>query len=418
LIGQDSQEYFKSNDILDVWFDSGVSHFCVLMQRSELGVPADLYFEGSDQHRGWFQTSLLTAVAMRGKAPYRTVLTHGYVVDSQGYKMSKSLGNVVVPIEVAKNLGADILRLWVAGADYKLDINYSEEILKRTVDAYRRIRNTIRFLLANIFDFNPGKDLLPGEKLLALDRWAISQTIALQQEVMAAYSDYSFQTVYQKIHNFCSVQMGSFYLDIIKDRQYTSYRTGIPRRSAQTAMYHILESLVRCLAPMISFTAEEIWRYIPGERCESVFLSVWYDRFPFFKTGLQIDWSLLIPVRDAINKLLEQHRRNGNIGSALDTEVILYAEDKLFSELSHLGDELRFVLITSSAQALPLNQAPADAETTEIPSLLAKIVVSDNQKCVRCWQRRPDIGKNSEHPGLCGRCVENLEAPGETRRYV
>jgi isoleucyl-tRNA synthetase len=418
LIGQESQEYFKSNDILDVWFDSGVSHFSVLMQRPELGVPADLYFEGSDQHRGWFQTSLLTAVAMRGKAPYRTVLTHGYVVDSQGHKMSKSLGNVVVPVDVAKNLGADILRLWVAGADYKLDINYSEEILKRTVDAYRRIRNTIRFLLANIFDFNPEKDLLPGEKLLALDRWAINQTATLQQEVIAAYSEYSFQTVYQKIHNFCSVQMGSFYLDIIKDRQYTSYRTGIPRRSAQTAMYHILESLVRCLAPILSFTAEEIWRYIPGERSESIFLSVWYDRFPFFKTGLQMDWSLLIPVRDAINKLLEQHRKNGDIGSALDAEVILYADDKLLSELSHLGDELRFVLITSSAKALPLHLAPPDAESAEIPGLFAKILVSENQKCVRCWQRRPDVGQNTEHPGLCGRCLENLHAPGEIRHYA
>ncbi len=418
LLGKEAEDYLKSSDVLDVWFDSGSSHFCVLLQRAELGVPADLYFEGSDQHRGWFQTSLLTAVAMRGNAPYRTVLTHGYVVDAHGHKMSKSLGNVVVPVEVAKNLGADVLRLWVASADYKLDINYSEEILKRSVDAYRRIRNTMRFLLANIFDFDPGKDLVPADKLLALDRWAVTQAAELQQEIIAAYDDYSFQTVSQKIHNFCSVPMGSFYLDIIKDREYTSYRTGIARRSAQTAMYHILEAVVRWLAPVLSFTAEEIWPYIPGKRTDSVFLSTWYDRFPVFKENLLIDWPLLIPVRDAVNKLLEAHRQQGDIGSALDAEIILYADEKLLTELSRLQEELRFVLIASDAKALSAEQRPADAEATDIPGLWAKIIVSEYIKCARCWQRRKDVGANSQHPTLCGRCVANLAEPGETRHFA
>jgi isoleucyl-tRNA synthetase len=418
LLGAEAGDYDKMNDVLDVWFDSGSSHFCVLEKREELGFPADLYFEGSDQHRGWFQTSLLTAVAMRNEAPYKTVLTHGYVVDGHGRKMSKSLGNVVVPVDVAKNLGADVLRLWVASADYKLDINYSEEILKRSVDAYRRIRNTVRFLLANIFDFAPDTDLVAAAELLPLDRWAITETATLQQEIIAAYNDYSFQTIYQKIHNFCSVQMGSFYLDIIKDRQYTSYRSGIARRSAQTAMYHIVEALVRWLAPMISFTAEEIWQYIPGKRAESVFLTSWYHHFPDFKTAPEIDWSLLIPVRDAINKVLETHRRSGGIGSALDAEIILYAEGKLLAELSRLGGELRFVLITSGARVLPLDSRPDDAETTDISGLYIKVIVSENAKCARCWQRREDVGVDDQHPALCGRCVENISAPGETRHFA
>lgn len=418
LLDKEAENYLKCTDVLDVWFDSGSSHFCVLAQRPELGVPADLYFEGSDQHRGWFQTSLLTAVAMRGEAPYKTVLTHGYVVDAKGHKMSKSLGNVVVPVEVAKNIGADVLRLWVASADYKLDINYSEEILKRSVDAYRRIRNTVRFLLANIFDFDPSQDLVPAEQLLALDRWAVTETAELQKEIIAAYAEYSFQTIYQKIHNFCSVQMGSFYLDIIKDREYTSYRSGIARRSAQTAMYHIVEALARWLAPILTFTAEEIWQTIPGKRSESVFLSTWYDSFPAFKASSGINWSALIPVRDAVNKVLETHRRAGAIGSALDAEVVLYADDKLFGELSCLEGELRFVLITSDAKAEPLAARGADAEMTDIPGLWVKVAVSEYAKCARCWQHREDVGIHAQHPTICGRCVENISAPGETRHFA
>jgi isoleucyl-tRNA synthetase len=418
LLGPEAEHYVKSTDVLDVWFDSGVSHFCVLAQRPELGVPADLYLEGSDQHRGWFQTSLLTAVAMREAAPYKTVLTHGYIVDAHGHKMSKSLGNVVIPVEIAKNLGADVLRLWVASADYKLDINYSEEILKRSVDAYRRIRNTIRFLLANIFDFDPAVDLVPAEKLLALDRWAVTETANLQKEIITAYDDYSFQVIYQKIHNFCSVQMGSFYLDVIKDRQYTSYRHSLARRSAQTAMYHIVEALVRWLAPMISFTAEEIWSYLPGKRSESVFLDGWYEGFPHFKTGDDIRWSLLMPVRDAVNKVLEAHRQAGAIGSGLDAEVTLYADESWLPELSRLGDELRFVLITSDAKVLPQAVRDPEAQASELPGLWIKVQVSEYVKCARCWQHRPEVGSNAQHPGLCVRCIENLMAPGESRHFA
>lgn len=419
LLGAEAKDYEKITDTCDVWFDSGVSHFCVLQQRADLRPPpADLYLEGSDQHRGWFQTSLLTSLAIHDKAPYKTVLTHGYVVDGQGRKMSKSLGNVIAPIDVVKNLGADILRLWVASSDYKLDINYSEEIIKRNVDAYRRIRNTARFLLANIFDFDPEKDAVPAEKLLALDTWAIAETERLQQDIIQAYNDYSFQTIYQKIHNFCSVQMGSFYLDIIKDRQYTSYRSGLPRRSAQTAMWIIIESLVRCLAPILSFTAEEIWRYLPGNRADSVFLATWYDHFPSSKNKTQIAWTKLIPIRDAVNKILEAHRQAGEIGSALDAEVILYAGDEWLCELTKLGDELRFVLITSGAQALPAEQRDSSSEASEAPGLWVTVKVSAYEKCVRCWQRRPDVGRHAEHPSLCGRCVTNIVGPGESRHFA
>lgn len=418
LLGKDATHYQKITDVLDVWFDAGVSHFCLLEKREDLSLPADLYFEGSDQHRGWFHTSLLTGVAMRNSAPFRTVLTHGYVVDGQGRKMSKSLGNVVIPVEVAKNLGADVLRLWVASSDYKLDINYSEEILKRSVDAYRRIRNTVRFLLSNIFDFDPAKDLVPAEQLLSLDRWAIAETQQIQQEIIAAYNDYSFQLIYQKIHNFCSVQMGSFYLDIIKDREYTSYRSGIPRRSAQTAMYYIVEALVRWLAPLISFTAEEIWQYLPGKREESIFLTTWFDSFPLLDETSPVHWQLLIPVRDAVNKVLESMRQKGEIGSGLDAEIILYANDDLLAELSPLGKELRFVLITSGATVLPALQRDSSAIESDIAGLWIKAMVSLYKKCERCWQRREDVGADPEHPTICSRCVENMSAPGEMRYFA
>lgn len=421
LLGKEADEYEKVTDILDVWFEAGVSHYCVAEEHAELGkFPADLYLEGSDQHRGWFQSSLLTSVAMHREAPYKTVLTHGYVVDGQGRKMSKSLGNVIVPADIAKSLGADVLRLWVAASDYKLDINYSEEILKRSVDAYRRIRNTARFLLANIFDFDPAQDLVPPEHLLALDRWAITETAALQKEIITAYDDYSFQIIYQKIHNFCSVQMGSFYLDIIKDRQYTSYRTSIARRSAQTAIYHIIEALTRWLAPIASFTAEEIWPYIPGKRPDSPFLSTWYNQFPAFKVSAEIDWPLLISVRDAVNKVLERHRLEGGIGSALEAEIILYADEPLFSKLSYLGEELRFVLITSAAEVKSLAECTLSTSTerTELPNLRINVIRSAAQKCERCWQYRADVGKQAEHPTLCGRCVANMTAPGETRHFA
>lgn len=417
LLGQDHAQYIKVTDILDVWFESGLSHFCVLAQRPELAVPADLYLEGSDQHRGWFQSSLLTGVAINNSAPFKEVLTHGYVVDGQGRKMSKSLGNVVVPGEIAKVLGADVLRLWVAASDYKLDINYSDEILKRSVDAYRRIRNTMRFLLANISDFDPEKDAVKDEQLLPLDQWVISAVIELQNEIRTAYDQYNFQTIFQKIINFCTVQLGGFYLDIIKDRQYTSFKTGIPRRSAQTAVYHLAEALVRILAPIISFTAEEIWSFLPGKRSESVFLDTWYNKFPKINPNT-LNWPLLIKVKDEVNKVLEGWLREGNEARAF--AVCLYADDELLNELKILGDELRFILITSEAGIQPLNEASKDAlvKQTGMPGLKVKVTVTLDKKCERCWQHRADVGKNEEHPTICGRCITNLTFPGEIRHFA
>ncbi|HMQ13824.1 MAG TPA: class I tRNA ligase family protein, partial [Candidatus Competibacter phosphatis] len=277
LLGADAAEYDKVPDTLDVWFDSGTTHLSVLERRPELHFPAELYLEGSDQHRGWFQSSLLASVAMRGVAPYKGLLTHGFTVDAQGRKMSKSLGNVVAPQKVVNSLGADVLRLWAAATDYRGEMNVSDEILKRMADSYRRMRNTARFLLANLNGFDPAQHRLPPERMLALDRWAVDRTRRLQAEILEAYDQYLFHLIYQKIHNFCSVDMGSLYLDIIKDRQYTTQRDSIARRSAQTALYHIIEAMTRWLAPILSFTAEEIWRNLPGERGPSVFLTTWYD---------------------------------------------------------------------------------------------------------------------------------------------
>ncbi|MGY8867921.1 MAG: isoleucine--tRNA ligase, partial [Methylophagaceae bacterium] len=278
LLGDEAADYDKATDTLDVWFDSGVSHACVLARREYLGLPADLYLEGSDQHRGWFQSSLLTSVASTGKAPYKNVLTHGFTVDAQGMKMSKSKGNVIAPQKIVNNLGADIIRLWVASSDYTAEMNVSDDILKQTADSYRRIRNTARYLLSNLSDFNPALDIVATENLLAIDKWAIDRAYDCQQDIITAYNSYQFHTIYQKVHNFCSNEMGSLYLDITKDRQYTMGENSIGRRSTQTAMYHILEAITRWVAPILSFTADELWEYLPGERNESVMLNTWYDQ--------------------------------------------------------------------------------------------------------------------------------------------
>lgn len=420
LLGADADNYDKVTDILDVWFDSGITHFCVLAQRPELGVPADLYLEGSDQHRGWFQSSLLTGIPIRNEAPFKSVLTHGYVVDGKGRKMSKSLGNVILPADVVKNMGADILRLWVASSEHTVEVNASNEILKRASDAYRRIRNTARFLLSNLYDFDPEKDLMPAENMVALDQWAVATTMAMQEKIIAAYDHYHFQKIYQLIHNFCTVQMGSFYLDIIKDRLYTSKATGVPRRSAQTALYYITEALVRLLAPITSFTADEIWQFMPGKREASVFLSSWYRDFPALKEteGELERWQWLMQVRDEVNKALETCRSEGRIGSALEAEVVLYADDDAYKKLSALGGELRFLLITSDATVLPKSKQDPAAEKTALPELTVKINVSSNKKCVRCWQCRVDVGTDPEHPELCSRCVENVYSDGEKREFA
>ncbi|MFM8331861.1 MAG: isoleucine--tRNA ligase, partial [Candidatus Methylumidiphilus sp.] len=387
LLGADAEHYSKMSDTLDVWFDSGVTHACVLERRAELGFPADLYLEGSDQHRGWFQSSLLSSVAMHGVAPYRAVLTHGFVVDAQGRKMSKSAGNVVAPQKVVKNLGADVLRLWVAATDYRAEMNVSDEILKRTADVYRRLRNTARYLLANLNGFDPARDAVAASDMLPLDRWAVDRAWQLQQDVKAAYETYQFHLVYQKVHHFCSVDLGSFYLDVTKDRQYTCPAESLARRSAQTAMWHIAEALARWLAPILSFTSEEIWRHLPGDRAESVFLATWHEGlFPLADSDTmnRAFWDFVLQVREAVGKELEALRIRNEIGASLDAEVELHCSPEVLARLAPLEDELRFVLITSYATVLSATGAADGLLVTDIPGLELRLRACDKPKCVRC----------------------------------
>lgn len=417
LIGKDAEFYDKVTDTMDVWLDSGVSHFSVLKQNKELAFPADVYFEGSDQHRGWFNSSLTTSVAMYGTAPYKTVLTHGYTVDAEGRKLSKSKGNYVALDKLVNQHGADILRLWVSATDYRNEVSISDEIIKRTADAYRRIRNTARFLLANLCDFDPKCDALAADELLELDRWAIQRTKNLQEEILNAYNQYQFHVIYQKIHNFCAVDMGSFYLDLIKDRQYTTAKQSKARRSCQTAMYHIVKAFTLWIAPILSFTAEEIWQTIPGNADESIFVGKWYDAWPEIKPVAMDDWESLHQIRDEVNKSLEETRQKGAIGSALAAEVTLYADDKAFPRLSRLGEELRFLLMTSGASLHPLKQAPANLTATEF-GVGIEVAASTFEKCARCWHRRPDVGQDQQHPELCLRCVGNISGNEEERHFI
>jgi len=421
LLGDEAADYEKVTDTLDVWFDSGVTHACVLERREDLSSPADLYLEGSDQHRGWFQSSLLTSIGVSGCAPYKQVLTHGFTVDANGRKMSKSVGNVMAPQKVMKNLGADIIRLWVAATDYRCEMTVSDEILRRTSDAYRRIRNTSRFLLANLNGFDPAEDLLERSSMLALDRWAVDRAMQLQEEIIIAYRDYQFHLIYQKIHNFCVSDMGGFYLDIIKDRQYTMQENSLGRRSAQTAMFHIVEALTRWLAPILSFTADEIWQHIPGERGETVFLETWYEEIFALDATDGFDpefWEAAMAVRAAVSKHLEDARKAGAIGSSLDAEVDLYCSDQLKQQLEKLGDELRFLLITSYARLHAAIDRPESAVEADIPELSVVISSSNHNKCTRCWHHREDVGSHGEHPELCGRCVANVDGTGEVRCFV
>ena len=424
LIGDDAEYYDKIMDTLDVWFDSGVTHACVLGKNESMPFPADLYLEGSDQHRGWFQSSLLTSVAMNGCAPYRSVLTHGFTVDAKGHKMSKSMGNVVAPQKIMKSLGADILRLWVASTDYSAEITVSDEILKRTADTYRRIRNTVRFLLANLNGFDPAQHMVDNSDMLSLDRWAVARANELQQEIIEAYTAYNFHIIYQKLHNFCSVDMGGFYLDIIKDRQYTTQPDSIARRSAQTALYHIAEAMCRWLAPILSFTADEVWKAMPAKRSESVQLENWYQGLFSLNDDEAMNMEFLQQVfqtLSTVSKQLEALRVDNKIGSSLDAEVTLYCNGELQQNLNRLENELRFVMITSEAQVSAPDDMPGDAIEATVGDgntihILAK--ASTNDKCVRCWHHRADVGDNKEHRELCGRCVENVASDGETRHYA
>lgn len=351
LIPKEVDQYEKVMDTLDVWFDAGASHECVLNKRPELHAPADLYLEGSDQHRGWFQTSLLSSIAMYGRAPFLTVLTHGFTVDAQGRKMSKSLGNVIAPEKVINRLGADVLRFWVATTDYRGEIAVSDEIFERASEAYRRIRNTVRFFLSNLDDFNPDSDQISPADMLSLDQWAVDCAAGVQEEVITSYANYQFHQVSQRIHNFCTIEMGSFYLDILKDRLYTTKADSLARRSAQTAIYHILQAMVRWIAPILSFTAEEVWQHMPTPQpVPSVFLSTWYTILPRIPSHLRESWRKLIQIRELVNQELEKSRKEGSIGSSLAAEVELYVVDELRSLLEPFKDELRFIFITSDVQ--------------------------------------------------------------------
>lgn len=423
LMGDDADHYVKVPDTLDVWFDSGSTSYSVVDARPEFGGHApDLYLEGSDQHRGWFMSSLMISTAMKGKAPYRQVLTHGFTVDGQGRKMSKSIGNTVAPQDVMNKLGADILRLWVASTDYSGEMAVSDEILKRSADAYRRIRNTARFLLANLSGFNPATDLVKPEDMVVVDRWAVGRAQAAQADIVASYENYDFHEVIQRLMQFCSIEMGSFYLDIIKDRQYTAKGDGLARRSCQTALWHIVEALVRWMAPIMSFTADEIWGYLPGERAQYVFTEEWYQGL----FGLAEDealndayWAELLKVRGEVNKVIEQARADKRIGGALEATVTLYADPELAAKLQALGNELRFVLLTSGAQVADYALANDEAQQSELlKGLKIALHKAEGEKCQRCWHYTTDVGQNPEHAEVCGRCYTNVAGDGEQREFA
>ncbi len=420
LLGKDAAQYEKVTDILDVWFDSGVAHYCVGEKRLGIGAShkADLYLEGSDQHRGWFQSSLLTSVAIRGKAPFQGVLTHGFTVDEQGRKMSKSLGNVISPQDVIQHLGADVLRLWVAATDYSGELSVSGTILEHMAEAYRKMRNTLRYLLANLYDFDPAVNAVPAEKMLWLDQWLLERARFVQQEVHSAYGRYEFHFIYQKIYNFCVVELSGFYLDVVKDREYTTQGDSLARRSCQTAMLHVAEAMLRWLTPILSFTAEEAWGFMPGRRAASVFLATWHEFPP--ATGVdKVLWETLLKVRESVKKELEFLRMMGSIGSPLDAEVDLYCDMELANRLQPISGELRFLFITSYARVHPAGARLADAKPSEeLPGLWVVAQPSAHAKCARCWHHREDVGSDPEHPELCGRCVENVTGQGETRRFV
>ena len=420
LLG-DAEEYEKVTDIMDVWFDSGVAHHSVPKINGDVTAPADLYLEGSDQHRGWFHSSLLTSVAQHDRAPYKAVLTHGFTIDEKGRKMSKSLGNVIVPQKVVGTLGADVLRLWIAATDYANEMSLSDEILKRVAESYRRMRNTARFLLGNLHGFDPATDKVPANEMVQVDRCAVWRTQQLQEEVIAAFRSYQFHLIYQKVHNFCSVDLGGFYLDITKDRVYTTGAKSLPRRSAQTAMFYIAEALTRWLAPILSFTSEEIWRYMPGARSESVFFNTWYELPKELAQRPSIDWDAILNLRSAISRELEKLRNAGSIGAPLDAEVDVYCQSPLLETLQSFGEELRFVFITSAARVHPAQSRPSEAAAAdEGTGNSAWIVVKPTsaRKCVRCWHKREDVGDDARHPELCSRCVTNVEGPGEARRFT
>lgn len=406
---ENADQYKKVTDTLDVWFDSGSTHAAVLKRRPELQHPADLYLEGSDQHRGWFQSSLLTGCAIDGRAPYEALLTHGFVVDGAGHKMSKSKGNVVAPQKVMDTYGADILRLWVASTDYSGELTISDEILKRVAESYRRIRNTLRFLLANLADFDASKDLFPVDQWLEIDRYALVLTEKLQAEILADFDRYEFHLAIQKFVGFCSEDLGSFYLDILKDRLYTTGENSHARRAAQSALHHITHTMMRLMAPILSFTANEVWQTLGLDKEATVFEELWYDLPAHGLSDSQIqDWKNIIEVRALANKAIEEKRGAGEVGSSLQAEISIAVDGDTYDSLARMEDALRFVFITSQAKV----------EKQSGSGLKFNVVASQHTKCDRCWHYRDDVGATAEHPTICGRCVSNLFGAGENRKYA
>jgi isoleucyl-tRNA synthetase len=417
LLGDEAETYEKNRDTLDVWFDSGSTHQTVLRgSHAEQSVfPADLYLEGSDQHRGWFHSSLLTSSMLNGRPPYKALLTHGFTVDENGKKMSKSLGNTMAPQKISDTLGADILRLWVASTDYTGELAISEEILKRVTEAYRRIRNTLRFLLANTSDFDPSKNAVPVAEMFEIDRYALAETEKLQRDIAAHFERYEFHPVVSRLQIFCSEDLGGFYLDILKDRLYTAGVDSLARRSAQTALWHIAHSLLRVMAPILSFTAEEAWAVFAGQQAfadsdETIFTQTLWT-FPAVPDGAALleKYAQLRAVRTDVTKQLEEVRASGAIGSSLQAELALKASGEKYALLSSLDDDLKFVFITSQASV----EQVADADQEAVA-----VTPSDAPKCERCWHYRRDVGHDHAHPGLCGRCTSNLFGAGEKRRFA
>jgi isoleucyl-tRNA synthetase len=417
LLGEDADMYVKNKDTLDVWFDSGVTHQTVLRgsHAAQLAFPADLYLEGSDQHRGWFHSSLLTSSMLNGRPPYKALLTHGFTVDAEGKKMSKSLGNTLAPQKISDTLGADILRLWVASTDYTGELSISDEILKRVTESYRRIRNTLRFLLANTSDFNPKTDAVPIAELLEIDRYAIAGMAALQADILAHYERYEFHPVIARLQNYCSEDLGGFYLDILKDRLYTTGSSSHARRSAQTALWHIAQSLLRVMAPTLSFTAEEAWAVFAGAEAwaasdETIFTQTWWELPQVPDAAALLDkYAALRAVRTDVAKELEELRGSGAIGSSLQAELTIKAAPEKYRLLASLDDDLRFLFITSQAKAL---EVASEAEEA------IAVAASTAPKCERCWHYRADVGSDAGHEGLCSRCVSNLFGGGEQRAFV
>ncbi len=410
---KDAEHYEKITDCLDVWFDSGVTHACVLDANEDLQSPADLYLEGSDQHRGWFQSSLLTSIAMKDVAPYKTVLTHGFVVDSEGKKMSKSLGNVISPQKIWETMGADVLRAWIASTDYTKEIVLSDDILKRTSDSYRRIRNTIRFLLGNLNGFcGPTSNI----KLAELDKWMIYRTQSLQEEIKQDYLNYNFHQAFQKIHNFCANDLGGFYLDILKDRLYTSKVDSQARESSQVALSNILQALLRWVSPILSFTAEEAWQLLKDDK-DSVHLLEWFEDWEEIGE-LKItdeEWERVLEIRSEVNRHIEEARNNEIIGSSLDAKLEIYCKEDTRILLNKFSDELRFIFITSEASIKEFQEI---GNKTSFEDMRIIVTKTNHQKCVRCWHSRPEVGTIKGHESICARCLSNIEGDGEIRIFA